>query len=486
MIDKIFSLWEGAALDKANLAIFHMVSPGDKVLVAVSGGPDSVCLLHLLKEMQKKIRFDLSIAHMDHMARGEESAEDARFVDALGKKLGLETFIERVDVRKENETLKTSFQEAGRILRYRFLESILKRIGGTKLALGHTADDQVETLLINLLRGSGLKGLTGMPETRGAVIRPLIDCTRAEIEAYLTGRNLDYRVDSSNAGNKYLRNRIRHELLPVLKTFNQNIASNLQKTAKIIRDDDQCLTDQTRLLYLELAVPLANGAGVELDRIKFNQQPSAYQKRLVRKAIGRIQGNLRRITSQHVQEIMELFEDSRVGKKINLPGQLIAVGGREGVELRKSPESRCKAGLGGKMRLNSTELLIPGETQIGGIGLHLYTKLLSSNNWKERGNHPEQAFLDFDKTGPAVLARFFKPGDRFVPLGMTGRKKLKSFFIDEKIPRELRGSIPILTTGTGDIIWIYGERISENFRVTENTRRVLFIEGGGWRPNGVR
>ena len=467
----------GNIFDKARDAISRMISPGDKVLVAVSAGADSVCLLYFLKEMQEKFRFDLSIAHMDHMARGEESTEDARFTDELGKKLGLETFIERVDVRKENETLKTSFQEAGRILRYRFLESTLERICATKLALGHTADDQVETLLINFLRGSGLKGLAGMPETRGALIRPLIDCTRDEVEAYLAMRNLDYRVDSSNAGNKYLRNRIRHELLPVLKTFNQNIASNLQETAKIIRDDDQCLRDQAQILYLTMAVPLAEGAGVELDRVKLNQQPSAYQKRLVRHAICQVQGDLRRITAKHIQKILGLFDDSRVGKKIDLPGQLIAVGGCEGVEFRKNPKSR--AGLSANTRFKATELTIPGTTRIVETGLILHIKLITSKEWKESGKRSDHAFLDFDKTGPTIQARFFRPGDRFVPLGMTGRKKLKSFFIDEKVPRMERETIPILTTQTGDIIWVYGKRISEKFRVTEKTRKILFIAGQG-------
>jgi len=464
-------------LDKARLAISRMIIPGDKVLAAVSGGADSVCLLYLLKEMQGIFPFHLSIAHIDHMARGKESVEDARFVEELGKDLGLEIFIERVDVRKQNETLKTSFQEAGRILRYRFLESILKRIRGTKLALGHTADDQVETFLINLLRGSGLKGLAGMPETRGAVIRPLIECTRQEVLKYLEIKNLGYREDASNADNKYLRNRIRHELLPVLKTFNQNIASNLQETVKIIRDDDQCLTDQTRLLYLKLAVPRLEGAGVELDRVKFNQQPVAYQKRLVRLAICQIKGDLRRITAKHVQKIIELFENSRVGKEINLPGQLMATCRREGVELRKNSKLRSRDALNGKMCLNSTELVIPGATKITHTGLNLRATIVASKNWKETGARLDQAFLDFDKTGPAIHARFFRPGDRFAPLGMTGRKKLKSFFIDEKVPRELREFIPILTTLTGDIIWVYGKRISENFRVTEKTVKILFIEG---------
>lgn len=462
-------------MEKARLAISHMVTSEDKVLVAVSGGADSVSLLYLLKELQREIRFELAIAHMDHMARGEKSSEDARFVEALGRKLGLATFVEKVNVGEAKETLKTSFQETGRILRYRFLESTLENIQGTKLALGHTADDQVETFLINLLRGSGLTGLAGMPEKRGAVIRPLIDCTRAEVEAYLASRNLEFREDASNADSKYLRNRVRHELLPVLKTFNRQIASNLRETAKIIRDDDQCLAEEAQRLYQGLVSPQT--AGVVLDRVKFNQQPKAYQKRVVREAIFQVQGDLRRVTAGHVQKIIELFADSRVEKKINLPGQLIAVAGPLGVQLLKSSELRSGGVENSQTALNSTKLLIPGATKIEGTDLNLHTKLIALDDWKDLKKNPDQAYLDFDKTGATIHARFFRPGDRFVPLGMTGRKKLKSFFIDEKVCREQRESIPILTTGVGDIIWVYGKRIAENFRVTHTTRKILFIEG---------
>lgn len=464
-------------LDKARLAFSRMIFPGDRVLTAVSGGPDSVALLHFLNEMQKEIKFDLNIAHVNHMSRKGESEEDARFVKDLGEKLGLETFIENIDVLKEKEALKTSFQETARILRYRFLFATLNRVHGTKLALGHNADDQVETILINLIRGSGLKGLAGMPESRGAIIRPLIDCTRAEIEAYLEARGLESRRDSSNTSKKYLRNRIRHELVPVLKIFNRNISSNLRKTAKIIRDEDQCLDDQTNLLYLKLAVPQGDGKGVELDRVKFNQQPHAYQKRLVRKAISHVQGNLRRITTGHIHQIMELFHGSMIGKMINLPGRLIAVSGRSGVQFRKISQEKPPNAPKDEDHSNAIELVIPGTTEIGKVGISLRARLLIPGSWTDRDNIPRRAFFDFDKTGSRILSRFFRPGDRFVPLGMKGKKKLKSFFIDEKIPRESREFIPILTTRSDDIIWVYGKRISEKFRVTENTRSILQIEG---------
>jgi tRNA(Ile)-lysidine synthase len=461
-------------MDKVRLAMARMIIPGDNVLTAVSGGADSVTLLYLLNDMRKEFGMELCIAHMDHMARQEESQEDARFVKELGEKLGLETYIEKIDVLKEKETLKTSFQETARIIRYRFLRATMKRANATKLALGHNADDQVETILINLIRGSGLKGLGGMPESRGEIIRPLIECTRTEIEGYLAARGLESRVDSSNVSKKYLRNRIRHELIPTLKKYNENITSNLLDTAKIIRDDDRCLDEHSRLIYAQVAVPRMDGKEVELNREQFNQQPPAYQKRLVRQALFSVQGNLSRISTGHIQQIIGLFQSSMKGKSINLPDRLTAVRGPVGVKFQKNSK-RQLAGI--KDELYSTELVIPGSTNIRKVGINLHAKILTLGNWTDRETFPRRAFLDFDKTGSGIQTRFFRPGDRFIPLGMTGRKKLKAFFIDEKIPRESRESIPILTTRMGDIIWVYGKRISEKFRVTDKTKNILHIEG---------
>ncbi|GJL78128.1 MAG: tRNA(Ile)-lysidine synthase [Nitrospinaceae bacterium] len=468
-------------LEKSTLALSRMVSSGDKIVVAVSGGPDSVALLHLLNETRREFDVSLTVAHLDHMARGKESEEDARFVEELGEKLGLETFIERVDIRTEKEKLKTSFQESARILRYRFLLSIMKRCNANRLALGHNADDQVETVLLNLLRGSGLKGLAGMPEKRGEIIRPLIDCTRTEIEAYLDARSIESRTDSTNASHKYVRNRIRRELLPVLKTFNENITANLLETAKIIRDDDGCLQGQVRQLYPQIAMPINANQGVVLDREKFNEQAPALQKRLVRQAIATVQGNLRRISTKHIQQVLELFCDSSADKKIDLPGPLLVVSRLNGVEFQKSASyERSRAVAVVENDLPATELQIPGATEIHKAGIRLQARILTpESRVKDFDKGPRRAFFDYDKTGTGIKARFFKPGDRFIPLGMKGRKKLKSFFIDEKIPKKSRESIPILTTAEDDIIWVYGGRISDEFRVTEETRAVLCIEGDG-------
>jgi len=460
-------------LEKNRESVLRLISPGDRVLAAVSGGPDSVALLSILDDMRSAIGFELSIAHLDHMARGKESRDDALFVKRLGEKFGLETHMEVADVFRETKTLKTSFQEAARIVRYRFLRKTLTRIGGTKLALGHNADDQVETILIHLIRGSGLKGLAGMPESRGEIIRPLIECTRTEIEDYLAFKGLESRTDSSNASNKYIRNRIRHELIPVLNKFNANMAGNLREMAKIIRDDDDCLAEHTGRLFSKISIPPMDGHGVLLDREQFIQQSPAYQKRLVRQAVFRVQGSLRRISTRHIHQIIELFKHREFDKSIHLPAGLTTVSGPRGIHFTVKGKAAPKDG-----NISSVKpLAVPGATRIEKAGICLRTQFVSPKGWVDREKIPGEAFIDFDRAGPGIQARFFRPGDRFIPLGMKGRKKLKDFFIDEKIPRESRRSLPVLTTRADDIIWVYGKRISENFRVTEKTRKILHIVG---------
>lgn len=453
--------------------------PGDRVVMALSGGPDSLAMVHLLVGMRDELKIDLCIGHLNHCSRGDDSDEDERFVLALGESLGVKTFVDKIDVAEERSRFKTSFQETARILRRRFLESALEKFGGNKIALGHVADDQVETVLINLLRGSGLKGLGGMSAVSGRCVRPLLGCFKSEILQYLASKNLAFRVDKSNAKKDYLRNRIRLDLIPLLeKDYNPNFKQSILETANIIRDEDAYLSGLIDEFYPIVSLPCSEGEeGAKLSASKLSHYPFAIQKRLLRCAIFKIKGDLRRISSRHIQDVLKLLQSGISGKMISLPAGLAAVL-RDGVlKIYKNPRPLSRVRSGDVYSTASAVLNIPGETGIAGSPVSFKAQLIPRADADYSAAVPNRAWLDFDKTGASILIRFFQPGDVFAPLGMSGAKKLKSFFIDAKVPREERRSIPILTTSANNIIWVYGKRISHKYRITEETRKVLLIEG---------
>jgi tRNA(Ile)-lysidine synthase len=451
---------------KVKSAIIELIAPGDKVLVAVSGGADSLALLYLLEQFSKELGYDLFVAHLNHLARGKESEEDASFVEKEANKFSLPVFIDKIDVEKSG--LKSSFQESARILRYQFLEDVLMSIKGNKIALGHTADDRIETVLMNFLRGAGLKGLSGIPEARGHVVRPILSCTRSEIEGFLDGKNIIYRTDSSNNETKYLRNKIRHELIPFLKTFNPDISGNLLGLAEIARGEELWMSEKTRELYSQL-VTSENG-DLCFEITEFENQPLAMKRRLIRESFYRLNGSLREITALHVQQVLNLFSRARVGCWLKLPGNVQVVCGYDTVCFSISDDSAST-----KIDKKTKRLEVPGVTNLPQIGIQFQTRLVEPPLPKHVDH--KQAYLDFEKTGANIQIRNFQSGDSFVPLGMSGHKKVKSYFIDQKVPREERSLIPILTNSRDDIIWVYGERISNSFRVAENTKKVLFIVG---------
>ncbi len=462
---------------KTRSAIVELVSPGDRVLVAVSGGIDSLALLYLLEQFSKELGYELFVAHLNHLARGKESDEDARFVGKEADKLSLPFFIEEIDVAREKPHLKTSFQESARILRYRFLEKILLSIKGNKIAVGHTADDQVETVLMNLLRGAGLRGLAGIPKKRGHVIRPLLGCTRDELKLFLKKRNLPYRTDSSNNEKKYLRNKIRHDLIPFLRTFNSDISGNLVGLADIVREDDDWISGKTRELYSQLVTTPNGMRGLCFNISEFQKQPLAMKRRLIREALYQLKGNLRAITALHVRQVLDLFVHARVGSRLKLHGDVGVSCDYGTVNFSLSEESEDNLVFPPGMKKKTIRLKVPGVTSLVEGRVQLHARLIEPPVVFPESVDEKQAYLDFEKTGEFIGARFFQPGDLFVPLGMRGHKKLKSYFIDRKIPREKRPFIPILTNAEDDIIWIYGERISDRFRISEKTQKVLFIEG---------
>ncbi|MBT4258732.1 MAG: tRNA lysidine(34) synthetase TilS [Nitrospina sp.] len=451
---------------KVKSKIIELITPGDKVLVAVSGGADSLALIYLLEKFSKELSYNLFVAHLNHLARGKESDQDEKFVEKVARKLSLPIFIDKIDIR--NSSLKYSFQESARILRYQFLEKTLKSIKGNKIALGHTADDNIETVLMNLLRGTGLRGLSGIPETIGNVIRPLLYFTRPKLEEFLGDHNIAYRTDSSNSDTKYLRNKVRQEMIPFLKIFNPNISRSLLSLAEIARGEEQWMSEKIHELYSKLVI---NQKGtIYLDVLEFEKQHLAMKRRLVREIFYQLSGSLRLFTALHVQQVLDLFTKARVGSVLMFPGGVRVVCDYEKVCFSLNDDFSLS-----DIVKRASRLLIPGITNIAQLDIRFHAQFVELPLPESIGHM--QAYFDFEKTGGNIRLRFFQPGDSFVPLGMQGHKKVKSFFIDQKIPRKKRPFIPILINGNDDIIWIYGERISDSFRVDATTKKVLFIEG---------
>ena len=463
---------------KFRKAVTDMISLNSRVLVAVSGGPDSIVLLHLFKKLSlENPNIKLAIAHLNHLSRGEDSNKDSVFVVELGKKTKLDTFVEAIDVSLLRKNTNTSFQESARLIRYDFLRRIFSQWKGDLIALGHNADDQAETVLINLLRGSGLLGLTGIRAQRDIFIRPLHGCFRSEIDDYIHAHDLKYCSDETNFENKYLRNKVRLELIPFLELYNPKIKSILTVTSAILTDDEDYLVKQVDEKLIEVDFCYCENSYTSLDIKLLNSQHPAMQKRLVRHAIFISKGNLRSISVRHILEILRLVKCGVSSKEIHLPNGLVAlfVDGKltfcnksyvEKVVKKKSSVVTLSA------RIN-----VPGFTDIGFRGLGFNVSFLSVDDFREFSLSPNIAYFDYHKTGPNLKMRLFRPGDNFIPLGMKGRKKIKSFFIDEKIDQDERKLIPFLTTENDLIIWIYEKRIGENYRVTDKTSVIVKIEG---------
>ena len=459
--------------------VMSQVMPSEnRVLVAVSGGPDSVVLLHLLNEYKIELSScALAIAHLNHLSRGVDSNKDSDFVVGLGKALGIETFVEDVDVALLSSKKKISFQEFARIIRYNFLERISKKWSADLIALGHNSDDQAETFLINLLRGSGLRGLTGIRSRRGNYIRPLCYCSRHEIENYISTQGLQFRLDSSNQEKYYLRNKIRLDLIPTLESYNSNIKNSLVSTSGLLADDEDYIEKKVEMAMVQVEFDVKDDNFASLDVNLFNSQHPALQKRLIRQAILVAKGDLRSISVRHVLKIIQMMKLENGVKEIHLPGFLTAVCDKGKLFVRKRHNCDFVGDEFFPGDFESKSINVPGTTEIGFQGLCLNTKLVSAKDIDFFSTNSNKAYFDYDKTGSDIKVRVFRPGDRFVPLGMKGTKKLKAFFIDEKIPRDQRKSIPLITSINDDIIWVYEKRIGERYKVTDKSTRVMVVEG---------
>ncbi len=457
---------------------FHMFQPGHAVLIGVSGGPDSVALVSVMTALAPRFGLRLGIAHLHHMLRGTASDEDARFVADLARRHGIPYHMERRDVRRYKKSRKLSLEEAARQVRYDFFDAIAQEHGYDTIALGHHADDNAEQVLMALLRGSGPAGLSGIPPVRaGRIVRPLIDVTRAELIDYLDACGIPYRVDATNTDIRFLRNRVRHCLLPsLLREYNPRFIQTLNRLADILREDEAWLASLVTPLYEQCMIRQEKDA-VDLSVPEIRRLPPGARRRIIRRALEQVRGNLRRITFTHVEEITGLLDSSSGSARfLDLPDQVrVSCSGdrlriaRAALPLRTRPPVSPPP-------LFRHDVTGPGTVSLPEIGASLvFSRCAPEHLPVLQHTGQNVAFFDMDKLDVPMVIRNIRPGDRFIPLGMRGTQKVKTYFINRKVPAETRRRCPVLVC-RGEIIWLAGHRIADPVKVTASTRTVLRVE----------
>lgn len=455
----------------------QLLAPGDRVLVAVSGGPDSVALLRLLYDLREDLELRLEVAHLQHGIRGAEAQEDARFVAELAERLGLPFHLKEIDLpRIKFAAGKGNVEALARAERYRFFAEVARERKLDKIAIAHTQDDQAETVLMWFLRGSGLKGLGGMPRSyeldgadlgstrRLVVIRPLLEVSRVEIEEYLNEKHLTFRLDRSNQDPSFLRNWIRLKLIPQLKEkMDRHLPARLAQQTELIREEERFLSELARAEFDRIQTPQG------IDRRALLKYDKALQRRILRVWIEAIRGHLRGLDFQHVEALLELIMNGPPQGRLSIPGGWQLVKEYESLRLDKRPRKvrqQCSC--------YSYNLQVGEDLHIHEAGLIIQAREVLAPLPSLPDNFVD-AFFDIASMASVLTLRNFRPGDRLQPLGMAGHKKVKEIFIEKKVPLSVRASLPLLVLGD-EVIWIPGYGRSEAGKVTSATKAILHLK----------
>lgn len=434
---------------------YHMLDGCKTLVIGVSGGADSVCLLLLLEKVCKERGILPVVVHIEHGIRGKESLSDAVFVENLCKQKDILFHRFSYAVEKIAKESGESTEEAGRRLRYDTFFQVAEQYEQAKIAVAHNENDQAETVLFHLARGSGIKGMGGIPPVRGNIIRPLLGVSRAEIEQYLKEAGQPYCTDSTNALDVYARNRIRHEALPSLNGVNAQAVSHIGQAAEEFSEVFAYLEAQAK--EAEAHCVTNEGQGARIGQEAFCACPVILQKQIVYDLLGRLAGAKKDITREHVAQVLALME-KQVGRKISLPFGLVAARTYEGIWIGQEKVQKKE---GNRKEEAFAFRIFSNNPKIGEIPKNQYTK-----------------WFDYDKIEHGTQIRTRQEGDFFVLDEKGGKKKLKSYFIDEKIQSEERDRIPLLADGS-HILWIVGYRISAYYKVTKDTRRILEVRYDG-------
>ncbi len=453
----------------------QLIAPGEGIAAGVSGGPDSVCLIHVLYSLRDSLSLKLYAVHINHMLRSVEADLDEEYTARLCEDLGIPLYVSHIDVAAAAKKEGISLEEAGREVRYREFRKYAEVVGASKIAVAHNRNDQAETVMLNIIRGTGLAGLSGMEYRRGDIIRPLLGSSRDEIERYCKTAGLSPRTDSTNLEQEYTRNKVRLGLIPyVNEKFGTNFVDSLCRLSENAAIDEHYMEKCAYEAYRESICEKLNGY-VYLDNAELSALDPAIRMRVLKLALKDTVGSVKGISSKHYQNLSDLIMKGITGTQAELPQGIrafISYGVLRifsqqsvGEQLREIPSF-------------SSQVTVPGETEVPVIDASV-TALVglpqNIDNYGRLGYNPKVQYFDYDKFNEGIYIRNRRNGDLFKPLGSNGTKKLKEYFIDNKIPREMRDRIPLICCGN-EIVWIIGYKISDKFKVTENTKNVLKIE----------
>ncbi|EES49495.1 tRNA lysidine(34) synthetase TilS [Clostridium botulinum] len=450
----------------------NLIKSGDKILVALSGGPDSLCLLNILKELREELDIEIGAAHLNHLLRGEDAFKDEEFVISTCKEMNIPYYVKRVDINKYSKEHKLSSELAGRNVRYGFFDEILKKDGFNKIATAHNANDQAETIIFRLMRGTGLEGLGGIKVCReDKIIRPILCLTRKEVEKYIKEKNLNPRIDKTNFEKIYNRNKIRLDIIPYIQNnFNEDIVKTLNRMSLLIQKDNAFIERLCIKAYNEYCKKNTDSKFYILKKELFKED-QAIVTRIIRTALIEYSKSHYDFEMKHIYDILELSK-KETGKGINLPKNIYVENIYGDIKISSNMKKDIK--------VDKTEFLLNrksiGEDRVQFNNYEFEISVLKnkSNNLIDLKENKLVKYFDLDKISENILFRTRKNGDKITPLGMKGQKKLKDIFINMKVPKEERDSIPVICFDD-DIAWILGLQISDNFKVTNNSKNILKI-----------
>ena len=445
-----------------------MIAPGEHIIVAVSGGADSVALLNVLMVLKQKWRLDLTVAHLDHGIRGAESRREAEFVRGLACQMDIPCISEQRDVLSCKKEKGLSLQEAAREVRYLFFQEVFMREHADKIALGHHADDQAETILMWFLKGASINGLSGMPPLRdGIFIRPLIEVTRNEIEQYLQQSSIDSIPDTSQYELHYLRNKIRHQLIPILKKeYNPRIVETLTRMADLLRPDKEMLDKQAGDAVNKCLFKKGDKIYCNIDDIR-KYSPSILG-RLIKNIFYDLEGPTKGLAFKHIDAVRHLLDGKGPSRVVQMPGGLCV--------RREYGRLVFKKGDLDKFSYSFSFDNLPDSVRIDKIGREIYFRFVDINNKKDifKDKEKDVELLNFKEVKFPLVIRNWLPGDRFYPLGLGGSKKLKDLFIDRKVSVCEREKVPVMLF-QDRIAWVCGFRIDERFKLKPDSKQALKV-----------